>query len=167
MHTGRFLDEKCSHMAFLQGQALYFDKLIGFVNIHSNFKLISYLAIYLNIYTAIMDWNRISFHCDKCLDMDCNVQVGHVVLALSSVVCVWNFGGCNTCESFLFFSLPRLFLTSLFNQTQVVVEWSRDQYHVMFDSYRDNVGGKSFQSRWGLGVPLVCHKSAQILWFCR
>lgn len=55
MHTGRFLDEKCSHMAFLQGQALYFDKLIGFVNIHSNFKLISYLAIYLNIYTAIMD----------------------------------------------------------------------------------------------------------------
>lgn len=48
---------------------------------------------------------------------------------------------------FCFFSLPRLFLTSLFNQTQVVVEWSRDQYHVMFDSYRDNVGGKSFQSR--------------------
>lgn len=47
MHTGRFLDEKCSHMAFLQGQALYFDKLIGW--------LISYLAIYLNIYTAIMD----------------------------------------------------------------------------------------------------------------
>lgn len=31
---------------------------------------------------------------------------------------------------------------------QVVVEWSRDQYHVLFDSYRDNVGGKSFQSRW-------------------
>lgn len=30
---------------------------------------------------------------------------------------------------------------------QVVVEWSRDQYHVMFDSYRDNLGGKSFQNR--------------------
>ncbi len=30
---------------------------------------------------------------------------------------------------------------------QVVVEWSRDQYHVLFDSYRDNVAGKSFQTR--------------------
>lgn len=30
---------------------------------------------------------------------------------------------------------------------QVVLEWSRDQYHVMFDSYRDNVAGKSFQNR--------------------
>lgn len=30
---------------------------------------------------------------------------------------------------------------------QVVVEWSRDQYHVLFDTYRDNVAGKSFQTR--------------------
>ncbi len=38
---------------------------------------------------------------------------------------------------------------------QVVVEWSRDQYHVLFDSYRDNVAGKSFQTRW----------AADFLWF--
>lgn len=37
---------------------------------------------------------------------------------------------------------------NVFLSIQVVVEWSRDQYHVLFDSYRDNVGGKSFQSRW-------------------
>lgn len=35
----------------------------------------------------------------------------------------------------------------LFFSLQVVLEWSRDQYHVMFDSYRDNVAGKSFQNR--------------------
>lgn len=34
-----------------------------------------------------------------------------------------------------------------FFSLQVVLEWSRDQYHVMFDSYRDNVAGKSFQNR--------------------
>ncbi|NXR31126.1 GNPTA phosphotransferase, partial [Zosterops hypoxanthus] len=37
---------------------------------------------------------------------------------------------------------------------QVVLEWSRDQYHVMFDSYRDNVAGKSFQNRLCLPVPI-------------
>ncbi|XP_061920769.1 N-acetylglucosamine-1-phosphotransferase subunits alpha/beta isoform X2 [Entelurus aequoreus] len=36
----------------------------------------------------------------------------------------------------------------------VVVEWSRDQYHVLFDSYRDNLGGKSFQSRLCLPMPI-------------
>lgn len=51
---------------------------------------------------------------------------------------VWNLGG-TTCVTTC---------NAPFEQMQVVVEWSRDQYHVMFDSYRDNVGGKSFQSRW-------------------
>uniref|UniRef100_W5NDH4 N-acetylglucosamine-1-phosphate transferase subunits alpha and beta n=1 Tax=Lepisosteus oculatus TaxID=7918 RepID=W5NDH4_LEPOC len=37
---------------------------------------------------------------------------------------------------------------------QVVVEWSRDQYHVLFDSYRDNVAGKSFQNRLCLPMPI-------------
>ncbi|NXQ35118.1 GNPTA phosphotransferase, partial [Alaudala cheleensis] len=37
---------------------------------------------------------------------------------------------------------------------QVVLEWSRDQYHVMFDSYRDNVAGKSFQNRLCLPMPI-------------
>lgn len=42
----------------------------------------------------------------------------------------------------------QFFLKSIVpSSMQVVVEWSRDQYHVMFDSYRDNLGGKSFQSR--------------------
>ncbi|XP_028943118.1 N-acetylglucosamine-1-phosphotransferase subunits alpha/beta, partial [Antrostomus carolinensis] len=36
----------------------------------------------------------------------------------------------------------------------VVLEWSRDQYHVMFDSYRDNVAGKSFQNRLCLPMPI-------------
>ncbi|KFP84186.1 N-acetylglucosamine-1-phosphotransferase subunits alpha/beta, partial [Apaloderma vittatum] len=37
---------------------------------------------------------------------------------------------------------------------QVVLEWSRDQYHVLFDSYRDNVAGKSFQNRLCLPMPI-------------
>ncbi|KAL2309332.1 hypothetical protein Nmel_005526 [Mimus melanotis] len=37
---------------------------------------------------------------------------------------------------------------------EVVLEWSRDQYHVMFDSYRDNVAGKSFQNRLCLPMPI-------------
>uniref|UniRef100_A0A3Q2XNU4 Uncharacterized protein n=1 Tax=Hippocampus comes TaxID=109280 RepID=A0A3Q2XNU4_HIPCM len=41
-----------------------------------------------------------------------------------------------------------LMIVSAFQFGEVVVEWSRDQYHVLFDSYRDNLGGKSFQSRW-------------------
>ncbi|XP_009862847.1 PREDICTED: N-acetylglucosamine-1-phosphotransferase subunits alpha/beta, partial [Apaloderma vittatum] len=36
----------------------------------------------------------------------------------------------------------------------VVLEWSRDQYHVLFDSYRDNVAGKSFQNRLCLPMPI-------------
>lgn len=47
-----------------------------------------------------------------------------------------------------------LMIVSAFQFGEVVVEWSRDQYHVMFDSYRDNVGGKSFQSRLCLPMPI-------------
>uniref|UniRef100_A0A8C9UVG5 N-acetylglucosamine-1-phosphotransferase subunits alpha/beta n=1 Tax=Spermophilus dauricus TaxID=99837 RepID=A0A8C9UVG5_SPEDA len=36
----------------------------------------------------------------------------------------------------------------------VVLEWSRDQYHVLFDSYRDNIAGKSFQKRLCLPMPI-------------
>lgn len=38
-------------------------------------------------------------------------------------------------------------VTPHFFSLQVVLEWSRDQYHVLFDSYRDNIAGKSFQNR--------------------
>lgn len=34
------------------------------------------------------------------------------------------------------------------------MEWSRDQYHVLFDSYRDNIAGKSFQNRLCLPMPI-------------
>uniref|UniRef100_A0A8C2DGI1 N-acetylglucosamine-1-phosphotransferase subunits alpha/beta n=1 Tax=Cyprinus carpio TaxID=7962 RepID=A0A8C2DGI1_CYPCA len=44
-----------------------------------------------------------------------------------------------------------LMIVSAFQFGEVVVEWSRDQYHVLFDSYRDNVAGKSFQTRERLG----------------
>uniref|UniRef100_G1KST6 N-acetylglucosamine-1-phosphotransferase subunits alpha/beta n=1 Tax=Anolis carolinensis TaxID=28377 RepID=G1KST6_ANOCA len=37
---------------------------------------------------------------------------------------------------------------------EVVLEWSQDQYHVLFDSYRDNVAGKSFQNRLCLPMPI-------------
>ncbi|KAL6116726.1 gnptab [Pungitius sinensis] len=47
-----------------------------------------------------------------------------------------------------------LTIVSAFQFGEVVVEWSRDQYHVLFDSYRDNVGGKSFQSRLCLPMPI-------------
>uniref|UniRef100_A0A8C0J6N2 N-acetylglucosamine-1-phosphotransferase subunits alpha/beta n=2 Tax=Chelonoidis abingdonii TaxID=106734 RepID=A0A8C0J6N2_CHEAB len=36
----------------------------------------------------------------------------------------------------------------------IVLEWSRDRYHVLFDSYRDNVAGKSFQNRLCLPMPI-------------
>uniref|UniRef100_A0A6I8S132 N-acetylglucosamine-1-phosphotransferase subunits alpha/beta n=1 Tax=Xenopus tropicalis TaxID=8364 RepID=A0A6I8S132_XENTR len=36
----------------------------------------------------------------------------------------------------------------------VVLEWSRDQYHVLFDTYRDNIAGKSFQNRLCLPMPI-------------
>uniref|UniRef100_A0A8D1XEP2 N-acetylglucosamine-1-phosphotransferase subunits alpha/beta n=1 Tax=Sus scrofa TaxID=9823 RepID=A0A8D1XEP2_PIG len=38
-------------------------------------------------------------------------------------------------------------IVSAFQFGEVVLEWSRDQYHVLFDSYRDNIAGKSFQNR--------------------
>ncbi|XP_007579207.1 N-acetylglucosamine-1-phosphotransferase subunits alpha/beta [Poecilia formosa] len=47
-----------------------------------------------------------------------------------------------------------LMIVSAFQFGEVVMEWSRDQYHVLFDSYRDNVGGKSFQSRLCLPMPI-------------
>lgn len=55
MYTDRFLDEKCSHMAFFWGQVLYLNELIGFVNIYPNFKLMSYFAISFNVYTSIVN----------------------------------------------------------------------------------------------------------------
>ncbi|XP_034843621.1 N-acetylglucosamine-1-phosphotransferase subunits alpha/beta isoform X3 [Mirounga angustirostris] len=42
-------------------------------------------------------------------------------------------------------------IVSAFQFGEVVLEWSRDQYHVLFDSYRDNIAGKSFQNREILG----------------
>lgn len=47
-----------------------------------------------------------------------------------------------------------LMIVSAFQFGEVVVEWSRDQYHVLFDSYRDNVAGKSFQTRLCLPMPI-------------
>ncbi|XP_066490212.1 N-acetylglucosamine-1-phosphotransferase subunits alpha/beta isoform X2 [Tiliqua scincoides] len=47
-----------------------------------------------------------------------------------------------------------LLLVSALQFGEVVLEWSRDQYHVLFDSYRDNVGGKSFQNRLCLPMPI-------------
>ncbi|XP_074024936.1 N-acetylglucosamine-1-phosphotransferase subunits alpha/beta [Numenius arquata] len=47
-----------------------------------------------------------------------------------------------------------LMIVSALQFGEVVLEWSRDQYHVMFDSYRDNVAGKSFQNRLCLPMPI-------------
>ncbi|XP_038612406.1 N-acetylglucosamine-1-phosphotransferase subunits alpha/beta isoform X1 [Tachyglossus aculeatus] len=47
-----------------------------------------------------------------------------------------------------------LMIVSAFQFGEVVLEWSRDQYHVLFDSYRDNVAGKSFQNRLCLPMPV-------------
>ncbi|KAM9846113.1 N-acetylglucosamine-1-phosphotransferase subunits alpha/beta [Aulostomus maculatus] len=47
-----------------------------------------------------------------------------------------------------------LVIVSAFQFGEVVVEWSRDQYHVLFDSYRDNLGGKSYQNRLCLPMPI-------------
>ncbi|XP_043943686.1 N-acetylglucosamine-1-phosphotransferase subunits alpha/beta isoform X2 [Protopterus annectens] len=47
-----------------------------------------------------------------------------------------------------------LMIISAFQFGEVVLEWSRDQYHVLFDSYRDNVAGKSFQNRLCLPMPI-------------
>ncbi|KAM5174930.1 N-acetylglucosamine-1-phosphotransferase subunits alpha/beta isoform 2-T2 [Callospermophilus lateralis] len=45
-------------------------------------------------------------------------------------------------------------IVSAFQFGEVVLEWSRDQYHVLFDSYRDNIAGKSFQKRLCLPMPI-------------
>ncbi|XP_063165520.1 N-acetylglucosamine-1-phosphotransferase subunits alpha/beta [Candoia aspera] len=47
-----------------------------------------------------------------------------------------------------------LLIVSALQFGEVVLEWSRDQYHVLFDSYRDNVAGKSFQNRLCLPMPI-------------
>uniref|UniRef100_A0A6J0UAC7 N-acetylglucosamine-1-phosphotransferase subunits alpha/beta isoform X1 n=2 Tax=Pogona vitticeps TaxID=103695 RepID=A0A6J0UAC7_9SAUR len=47
-----------------------------------------------------------------------------------------------------------LMIVSALQFGEVVLEWSRDQYHVLFDSYRDNVAGKSFQNRLCLPMPI-------------
>ncbi|GAA6068770.1 N-acetylglucosamine-1-phosphotransferase subunits alpha/beta isoform X1, partial [Tachysurus ichikawai] len=47
-----------------------------------------------------------------------------------------------------------IMIVSAFQFGEVVLEWSRDQYHVLFDSYRDNVAGKSFQTRLCLPMPI-------------
>ncbi|KAM6425694.1 N-acetylglucosamine-1-phosphotransferase subunits alpha/beta isoform 2-T2 [Rhynochetos jubatus] len=47
-----------------------------------------------------------------------------------------------------------LLIVSALQFGEVVLEWSSDQYHVMFDSYRDNVAGKSFQNRLCLPMPI-------------
>ncbi|XP_010961096.2 N-acetylglucosamine-1-phosphotransferase subunits alpha/beta [Camelus bactrianus] len=45
-------------------------------------------------------------------------------------------------------------IVSAFQFGEVVLEWSQDQYHVLFDSYRDNIAGKSFQNRLCLPMPI-------------
>ncbi|KAL4612671.1 N-acetylglucosamine-1-phosphotransferase subunits alpha/beta [Arapaima gigas] len=55
---------------------------------------------------------------------------------------------------YLCFAGVVLMIVSAFQFGEVVVEWSRDQYHVLFDSYRDNVAGKSFQNRLCLPMPI-------------
>ncbi|KAG8439446.1 hypothetical protein GDO86_005598 [Hymenochirus boettgeri] len=47
-----------------------------------------------------------------------------------------------------------LLIVSALQFGEVVLEWSRDQYHVLFDSYRDNIAGKSFQNRLCLPMPI-------------
>ncbi|XP_015673724.1 N-acetylglucosamine-1-phosphotransferase subunits alpha/beta [Protobothrops mucrosquamatus] len=47
-----------------------------------------------------------------------------------------------------------LLIVSALQFGEVALEWSRDQYHVLFDSYRDNVAGKSFQNRLCLPMPI-------------
>ncbi|XP_076153324.1 N-acetylglucosamine-1-phosphotransferase subunits alpha/beta-like [Alosa pseudoharengus] len=47
-----------------------------------------------------------------------------------------------------------LMIVSAFQFGEVVVEWSRDQNHVLFDSYRDNVAGRFFQTRLCLPMPI-------------
>ncbi|XP_073476428.1 N-acetylglucosamine-1-phosphotransferase subunits alpha/beta [Aquarana catesbeiana] len=47
-----------------------------------------------------------------------------------------------------------LMIVSALQFGEVVLEWSRDQYHVLFDTYRDNIAGKSFQKRLCLPMPI-------------
>ncbi|XP_012859512.2 N-acetylglucosamine-1-phosphotransferase subunits alpha/beta [Echinops telfairi] len=60
----------------------------------------------------------------------------------------------NKMEAMSFSFLMQENLVSSFLFPQVVLEWSRDQYHVLFDSYRDNIAGKSFQNRLCLPMPI-------------
>nr|XP_033809201.1 N-acetylglucosamine-1-phosphotransferase subunits alpha/beta isoform X2 [Geotrypetes seraphini] len=55
---------------------------------------------------------------------------------------------------YLCFGGMLLLIVSALQFGEVVLEWSRDQYHVLFDSYRDNIAGKSFQSRLCLPMPI-------------
>ncbi|XP_043375089.1 N-acetylglucosamine-1-phosphotransferase subunits alpha/beta isoform X2 [Dermochelys coriacea] len=60
-------------------------------------------------------------------------------------------------ERYLLGGFLREFIQILSNREclwRVVLEWSRDQYHVLFDSYRDNIAGKSFQNRLCLPMPI-------------
>ncbi|GAB1295470.1 N-acetylglucosamine-1-phosphotransferase subunits alpha/beta [Apodemus speciosus] len=54
-------------------------------------------------------------------------------------------------------------IVSAFQFGEVVLEWSRDQYHVLFDSYRDNIAGKSFQNR---ECSENCTVNLENLWVC-
>ncbi|KAM4676644.1 N-acetylglucosamine-1-phosphotransferase subunits alpha/beta [Discoglossus pictus] len=47
-----------------------------------------------------------------------------------------------------------LMIVSALQFGEVFLEWSRDQYHVLFDTYRDNIAGKSFQTRLCLPMPI-------------
>ncbi|XP_069620379.1 N-acetylglucosamine-1-phosphotransferase subunits alpha/beta isoform X2 [Ranitomeya imitator] len=47
-----------------------------------------------------------------------------------------------------------LMIVSALQFGELVLEWSRDQYHVLFDTYRDNIAGKSFQNRLCLPMPI-------------
>ncbi|XP_030071271.1 N-acetylglucosamine-1-phosphotransferase subunits alpha/beta isoform X2 [Microcaecilia unicolor] len=55
---------------------------------------------------------------------------------------------------YLCFGGMLLLIVSALQFGEVVLEWSRDQYHVLFDSYRDNIAGKSFQNRLCLPMPI-------------
>ncbi|XP_029455565.1 N-acetylglucosamine-1-phosphotransferase subunits alpha/beta-like isoform X2 [Rhinatrema bivittatum] len=55
---------------------------------------------------------------------------------------------------YLCFGGMLLLVVSALQFGEVVLEWSRDQYHVLFDSYRDNIAGKSFQNRLCLPMPI-------------
>ncbi|KAM9313503.1 N-acetylglucosamine-1-phosphotransferase subunits alpha/beta [Gastrophryne carolinensis] len=55
---------------------------------------------------------------------------------------------------YLCFGGALLLIVSALQFGEVVLEWSRDQYHVLFDTYRDNIAGQSFQNRLCLPMPI-------------